>query len=136
MLGALTMWTALSAHAEDSHVKGTMIMPLINELAVTGREAVVMAPGAATRRILKTGSEISYMDELTDAVFNRYLMDLGANVLVVVVLIVAVYVSRRALLPAMAEKTGVALGNGLKGERIEPCAQATDGHVRFKKEYA
>lgn len=47
MLGAFTMWTALPAHAQDSHVKGTMIMPLIEELAVTGGEAVVMAPGAA-----------------------------------------------------------------------------------------
>jgi uncharacterized membrane protein (DUF373 family) len=91
---------------------------------------------ASTRRILTTGSQISYMDELTDPVFNRYLMDLGANVLVVVVLIVAVYVSRRAALPTMTERTAGALGNGPKGDRTEPCAQATDGHVRFKKEYA
>ena len=60
---------------------------------------------ASTRRILTTGAQISYMDELTDVVFNRYLMDLGANVLVVVALIIAVYVSRRASLPAMHEKT-------------------------------
>jgi hypothetical protein len=76
------------------------------------------------------------MDELTDAVFNRYLMDLGANVLVVVVLIVAVYVSRRASLPVMTERTAGTPGNGPKGDRTEPCAQVTDGHVRFKKEYA
>jgi hypothetical protein len=34
------------------------------------------------------------MDELTDLVFNRQLMDLGISVLVVVALICAVYVSR------------------------------------------
>ena len=60
---------------------------------------------ASTRRILTTGAQISYMDELTDVVFNRYLMDLGANVLVVVALIIAVYVSRRSSLPAMHERT-------------------------------
>lgn len=56
---------------------------------------------ASTRRILTTGAQVSYMGELTDLIFNRYLMDLGANVLVVVVLIVAVYLSRRTAPPAM-----------------------------------
>ncbi|MBH0210287.1 MAG: hypothetical protein HP495_17540, partial [Nitrospira sp.] len=56
---------------------------------------------ASTRRILTTGAQVSYMEELTDLIFNRYLMDLGANVLVVVVLIVAVYLSRRTAPPAM-----------------------------------
>jgi hypothetical protein len=36
------------------------------------------------------------MDEVGDAVFNRYLMDLGANVLVIVALVLAVYFARRA----------------------------------------
>jgi uncharacterized membrane protein (DUF373 family) len=51
---------------------------------------------ASTRRILTTGAQISYMDEVGDAVFNRYLMDLGANVLVIVALVLAVYFARRA----------------------------------------
>lgn len=50
---------------------------------------------ASTRRILTIGAQISYMEELTDQVFSRYLMDLGANVLVIVALIVAVFVARR-----------------------------------------
>lgn len=60
---------------------------------------------ASTRRILTTGTQISYMEELTDVVFNRYLMDLGANVLVVVVLILALYLSHRTVSPAMNEGT-------------------------------
>jgi uncharacterized membrane protein (DUF373 family) len=52
---------------------------------------------ASTRRILTTGAQISYTDELTDVAFNRYLMDLGANVLVVMILMMAVYLSRRTL---------------------------------------
>lgn len=85
---------------------------------------------ASTRRILTTGSQISYMDEITDLVFNRYLVDLGANVLVVVALIIAVYISRRASLPGAAtDRTG---------ERAESRPkEMTDGQpARFKKEYA
>jgi uncharacterized membrane protein (DUF373 family) len=66
---------------------------------------------ASTRRILTTGAEISYMEELTDLVFNRYLMDLGANVLVVVVLIIAIYVSRRASPSPMIDRVEVAPGS-------------------------
>lgn len=91
---------------------------------------------ASTRRILTTGAQISYMDELTDLVFNRYLMDLGANVLVVVALIIAVYVSRRASLPAVAEGAETAQTTDRTGERAESCLQETDGQlVRSKKEY-
>lgn len=54
---------------------------------------------ASTRRILTTGAQISYMEELTDSVFYRYLMDLGANVLVIVALVVAVYLARRTSRP-------------------------------------
>ena len=89
---------------------------------------------ASTRRILTTGAQISYMEELTDLVFNRYLMDLGANVLVVVALIIAVYVSRRASLPAVTES---AQATDRMGERAESRPQETDGQLdRFKKEYA
>lgn len=49
---------------------------------------------ASTRRILTTGAQIGYMEHLTDQVFQRYLLDLGANVLVVLALILAVYLLR------------------------------------------
>ena len=52
---------------------------------------------ASTRRILTTGAQIAYLDDLTDQVFQRYLLDLGANVLVVVALVIAVYLTRRAV---------------------------------------
>jgi uncharacterized membrane protein (DUF373 family) len=93
---------------------------------------------ASTRRILTTGTQISYMDELTDLVFNRYLMDLGANVLVVVVLIVAVYVSRRATLPTVADGTQTVQGTDREGDKAELCLREIDGQlvVRFKKECA
>lgn len=92
---------------------------------------------ASTRRILTTGAQISYMDELTDLVFNRYLMDLGANVLVVVALIIAVYVSRRASLPAVTEGAETAQDTDRMGERAESRLQETDGQLdRLKKEYA
>lgn len=58
---------------------------------------------ASTRRILTTGAQIPYMDELSDQVFHRYLLDLGANVFVIVALVVAVYVARRVSPPAAVE---------------------------------
>ena len=51
---------------------------------------------ASTRRILTTGAQISYLEDLTDKVFHRYLLDMGANVLVIVALVVAVYLARKA----------------------------------------
>jgi uncharacterized membrane protein (DUF373 family) len=57
---------------------------------------------ASTRRILTTGAQIASMEGLTDPVFFRYLMDLGANVLVIVALVVAVSLARRAPQPAPA----------------------------------
>lgn len=56
---------------------------------------------ASTRRILTTGAQIAYMEHLTDQVFHRYLLDLGANVLVVLALVLAVYLVRRTV-PAAA----------------------------------
>jgi hypothetical protein len=52
---------------------------------------------ASTRRILTIGAQIAYTEEVTDPVFQRYLLDLGANVLVIVALVVAVYMARRSL---------------------------------------
>src|SRR6188508_2619596 len=45
---------------------------------------------ASTRRILTTGAQIASMEELTDQVFHRYL-------LVVLALVLAVYLMRRAV---------------------------------------
>jgi len=57
---------------------------------------------ASTRRILTTGAQIASLEELTDPVFHRYLLDLGANVLVIVALVAAVYMVRRSSQPAVA----------------------------------
>lgn len=54
---------------------------------------------ASTRRILTTGAQIAYTNDLTDQGFYRYLLDLGSNVLVVLTLVLAVYVVRRAVPP-------------------------------------
>ena len=92
---------------------------------------------ASTRRILTTGAQISYMDELTDVVFNRYLMDLGANVLVVVALIIAVYLSRRASLPAMNERNETTQGVDCQDHSVKSRIQESDGQfIRFKNEYS
>lgn len=92
---------------------------------------------ASTRRILTTGAQISYMDELTDLVFNRYLMDLGANVLVVVALIVAVYVSRRASPPATISESEAVQGADRESEETEWRMRESGAQgIRIKKEYA
>lgn len=92
---------------------------------------------ASTRRILTTGAQVSYMDELTDLMFNRYLMDLGANVLVAVILIIALYFSRRTTLPAMNEGTEPAHRTSLMDESAWSCPRESDGQrIRFKKAYA
>jgi uncharacterized membrane protein (DUF373 family) len=52
---------------------------------------------ASTRRILTTGAQIAYMGDLTDQAFTRYLLDLSANVLVIVALVGAVYMARKAV---------------------------------------
>ncbi|MCA9467351.1 MAG: phosphate-starvation-inducible PsiE family protein [Nitrospira sp.] len=59
---------------------------------------------ASTRRILTTGAQVASLEELSDHVFQRYLLDLGANVLVIVALVGAVYVVRRFPF-SMVEKT-------------------------------
>ena len=57
---------------------------------------------ASTRRILTIGAQIAYTENVTDPVFQRYLLDLGANVLVIVALVVAVYMARRSPQPGTA----------------------------------
>jgi uncharacterized membrane protein (DUF373 family) len=50
---------------------------------------------ACTRRILTASAELSHQPEITDMLFNRYLLDVGLNVLVIMVLILAVFILRR-----------------------------------------
>src|ERR1700756_1083144 len=50
---------------------------------------------ASTRRILTTGAEAAYSENLTQAQFERYLLDVGVNVLVIVALVFAVYLARK-----------------------------------------
>ena len=52
---------------------------------------------ASTRRILTTGAQIDTLENLTDQHFHRYLLDVGANVLVIVALVIALYMVRKAL---------------------------------------
>ncbi len=54
---------------------------------------------ASTRRILTIGAQIAYTEDVTDPVFHRYLLDLGANVLVIVALVLAVYMARKSPQP-------------------------------------
>ena len=56
----------------------------------------------STRRILTIGAQIAYTEDVTDPVFHRYLLDLGANVLVIVALVLAVYMARRSPQPGTA----------------------------------
>jgi uncharacterized membrane protein (DUF373 family) len=50
---------------------------------------------ACTRRILTASAELSHMPEITNDLFDRYLMDVGLNVAVIMVLIIAVVLVRR-----------------------------------------
>jgi uncharacterized membrane protein (DUF373 family) len=49
---------------------------------------------ASTRRILTTGAE-AYSENLSQDQFQRYLQDVGLNVLVIVALVFAVYLARK-----------------------------------------
>ncbi len=50
---------------------------------------------ASTRRILTTGAETAYSENLTVEVFHRYLLDVSVNVLVIVALVLAVFLARK-----------------------------------------
>ena len=49
---------------------------------------------ACTRRILTAGAELSHLPEITPDLFNRYMMDVGLNVGVIMVLVAGVYLVR------------------------------------------
>jgi uncharacterized membrane protein (DUF373 family) len=62
---------------------------------------------ASTRRILTTGAETAYSQNLTTEQFHRYLLDVGVNVLVIVALVIAVYLARKR--PEVIPLRGAAL---------------------------
>jgi uncharacterized membrane protein (DUF373 family) len=55
---------------------------------------------ASTRRILTTGAEAAYTDNLATEVFHRYLLDVSVNVMVIVALVFAVFLVRRGMQPS------------------------------------
>ncbi len=54
---------------------------------------------ACTRRILTAGAELSHLPEITPDLFNRYMMDVGLNVVVIMVLVVGVFMVRNRPTP-------------------------------------
>jgi uncharacterized membrane protein (DUF373 family) len=54
---------------------------------------------ACTRRILTASAELSHLPEVTTQQFYQYLMDVGLNVTVIMVLIVAVFMLRKRPAP-------------------------------------
>jgi uncharacterized membrane protein (DUF373 family) len=55
---------------------------------------------ACTRRILTASAELSHLPQVTPQQFYQYLLDIGLNVSVIMVLIVAVFLLRKQPLPA------------------------------------
>lgn len=60
---------------------------------------------ASVRRILTAGAELAHLTEVPAELFQRYLMDIGLNLVVVVVLTVASYLVHRS----QADSTGAAV---------------------------
>lgn len=56
---------------------------------------------ACTRRVLTASAELSHLPQITSELFDRYLWDVGLNVGVIIVLIIAVFIVRQR--PAQAE---------------------------------
>ena len=50
---------------------------------------------ACTRKILTASAELSHLQNMTDMQFYQYLMDVGLNVTVIMVLIIAVFIVRK-----------------------------------------
>jgi uncharacterized membrane protein (DUF373 family) len=61
---------------------------------------------ACTRRILTASAELSHQPSITQDLFDRYLWDVGLNVIVIMVLIVAVFLVRRQPMQSAAPATG------------------------------
>lgn len=64
---------------------------------------------ACTRRVLTASAELAHLPEVSDSQFYHYLMDVGVNVGVILVLIIAVFLVRKRpeaqARPAMVEST-------------------------------
>lgn len=60
---------------------------------------------ACTRRILTASAELSHLPEVTNDQFNHYLMDVGLNVAVILVLVFAVFMVRKRPAPPAAAET-------------------------------
>lgn len=64
---------------------------------------------ASIRRILTAGAELAHLTGVSDELFQRYLMDIGLNVAVVMALMVAVFMVRKSpadpSVPATAVKS-------------------------------
>ena len=60
---------------------------------------------ACTRRILTASAELSHSPEITNDLFYRYLMDVGVNVIVIMVLIIAVFLVRKRPSVAAADRS-------------------------------
>ena len=50
---------------------------------------------ACTRRVLTASAELSHLTAMTDTQFYQYLMDVGLNVVVIMVLVVGVFLIRK-----------------------------------------
>lgn len=61
---------------------------------------------ACTRRVLTASAELSHQPEVTDNMFQRYLWDVGLNVIVIMVLVLAVYLIRERKTPAPQPSAG------------------------------
>ena len=57
---------------------------------------------ACTRRILTAGAELSHLPEITPDLFTRYMMDVGLNVAVIMVLVIGVFMVRNKPMPSQA----------------------------------
>ena len=62
---------------------------------------------ACTRRILTASAELSHQAEVTADLFSRYLWDVGMNVVVIMVLVIAVYLVRQRPAQQTATPAGV-----------------------------
>jgi len=60
---------------------------------------------ACTRRVLTASAELSHLPEVTNDQFYRYLMDVGVNVGVIMVLIIAVFLIRKRPMSVISSST-------------------------------
>jgi phosphate starvation-inducible membrane PsiE len=71
---------------------------------------------ACTRRILTGSAELSHLPEVTNDLFYRYLMDVGVNVAVIMVLVIAVFLVRKR--PSMSTGTPIPSAAGIERSSV------------------